>query len=140
MVKKSKEEISNANTLLLIKMSDWKELNIDINGLGLKTIHSKVCENITSKEKSDFWIAEVDLCVAYKVFSSLREMCEDIWADWPGDDVDDFIEEYRVSDEAPIVEAEHMREYYVLKNRELAEEFLKKSVVVIRNNPHEDDE
>lgn len=121
-------------------MADWKSIDIVIDEDDLKSVHYKVCEAISARENSEFWIAEVDTTVIYKVFSSINEMAECMWYEWPGNQVVDFIEEFKLSDQAPVIVLEHSREYYVLKTSKHAEDFLRESVEVISNNPFEEEE
>ena len=121
-------------------MSDWKKLNItiDINNITKKELHLLICNAMSPK--NGYWIVENNLFeLNYKVFKTIEEMCIDIWADWPSDAADDFIEEQKVDPEVPFIMAEHAREYYIMKSQALAEEFLEKSQEAIRNNQTEDD-
>jgi len=54
--------------------------------------------------------------------------------EWPSDDLDGFIDEYRLDENLPLIIAEHAREYYIMKTKELAIEFLEKSIDIIDNN------
>jgi hypothetical protein len=78
------------------------------------------------------YIAEVDLDVEYRCFPSIEIMCSEMWVDWPANDIDEFIEEYRV--EGQTIRAEHQRQYYVLESNEVAKEFLEQSITFVRNN------
>lgn len=122
-------------------MSDWKDLklspNIDVANFTKQQLHFLISESLDSKK--GIWIAEVDHSVTYKLFNCLQEMCEDLWCEWPGDDVDGFIEEYKLDNNVPFILAEHARQYYVMANTELAAEFLRVSREVISNNPNEEE-
>lgn len=120
-------------------MSDWENLDISTEGVDQGELHRLICQAVASKVGDCLWIAEVDLDVRYTVFGSMQEMCENIWYEWPSDELDNFIEEYKVAEEVPVILAEHARQYYVLKTKELAQEFLSKSVDVVRNNPTEEE-
>jgi hypothetical protein len=120
------------------EMSDWKSLDLNTDGVGLEQLHSSICDAIAFTEGNCLWIAEVDLDVKYKVYQSIQEMCEDIWYEWPGNDLDDFINEHKISKEIPAITSEHAREYYVMQTMKLAEEFWEKSKEVVINNPDED--
>ena len=121
-------------------MSDWQTLTLSIenNGLNHKQIHQLICKALTDENK--VWIAEVDLDVQYKVFDSVQQMCQFIWCDWPGDQLDDFIKEHKILKVAPVIFAKHARQYYVLKSKEFAEQFMEISKQVITNNPHDENE
>lgn len=115
-------------------MDDWKELEIETFEVPKETICSNVFNAITAKERSDFWIAEVDLHVKYKVFRSLKDMAEEIWADWPSNHIEGFIDENIIHSQLPIIEAKHERQYYIFKNREIAQRFLKSSIKFVETN------
>lgn len=42
-------------------------------------------------------------------------MAEQIWDDWPGSDIDGFLEDHHISDETPIIITNYARQYNVLK-------------------------
>jgi len=119
-------------------MSDWKELSsIKVEEFDKKALHRKICQTLRGRNK--YWIAEVDLFVTYKLYDSIKEMAEEIWCEWPSDNIDEFREEHQVDDEVPFVISEHCRQYYVFETTELANEFIKESIGVIMNNPTEDE-
>ena len=113
-------------------MSDWKELRIpfDVETVDQSQLYNIICKKLNRKGK--YWIAEVDLDVQYKIFRSLREMVEDFWIDWPSEEIEDFIEEYKIDEKLPLIIAEHDRQYYMLATMKLAEDFLTISKVIIK--------
>jgi len=118
----------------------WEEIEVDeklINGKPNKELHSILCEKL-AKEPAEYWIVEVDLTVGFRLYGSLEDMASDLWADWPNYGADDFSQEYKLDKKLPFIFADNAREYYVMKNRKIAQEFLKASANFIRNNQLEE--
>lgn len=122
-------------------MSDWKELelksDIHISHIDPKELHSLICEALITE--NDYWIVEIDLDIYFRVFNSLEQMAEDVWNDWIDNDaeefMDEFMDEYKVDKDIPMIVAQHARQFYMMKTKQLAHEFLNISKEFIRGNP-----
>lgn len=111
-------------------MAEWKSLQLKPDNISRNDLHNNICKAIVAKEGDCLWIAQVDLDVRYKVYDSLEDMCDELWDDW--DDVNTFIDEHKIDNNVPAITMEHGRQFYVLRTKELAHEFLRMSIESVR--------
>jgi hypothetical protein len=122
-------------------MNTWNQLKItrNLDDFTDKELHVLVCNRLGLFDP--YWIVYNDTSsLTYKVYDSLHEMAVDFWSNWSSRYLSSFIENCEVDNELPIIRTGHAREFYLMKDRDLAKKFLEELVKVIQNNAIEKDE